>query len=162
MQTKQQLDNWYKKKDPWQYESHPDDMYRKNFYLAVLEDIGPYFDTALDLGAGEGWITKDIPAKQIHALEISDEAAQRLPNNVERVSSVTSKYDLVMATGVLYAQYDHESIAASIHEASDIGTLVFIGGIKTWLKPHTFGTKVHEYCILYREYESVIQIWEYQ
>jgi hypothetical protein len=162
MQNKNQLENWYRKTDPWQYAKHPDDLYRKNFYLAVLEDIGPYFSTALDVGAGEGWITKDIPAGQLHALEISDTAAERLPDNIERVTHVSSKYDLVMATGVLYAQYDHESIASCIHEASTPGTLVFIGGIRTWLKPYQFGKKVREHCILYREYESVIQIWEYK
>ena len=40
MQTKQELDEWYKDDDPWDYKTTHDDIYRKQFYLTALEDLG--------------------------------------------------------------------------------------------------------------------------
>jgi len=164
MQTKQELEDWYEDSDPWNYQQDPDDLYRKNFYMAVLEDVGPVFSRALDIGAGEGWITKDLPAIEKHAFEISDAAAKRLPDGVERVTEIDSKYDLVIATGVLYEQYNHAMMADLIHEAaSDTHeTLVMVAGIKSWLKPYSFGTRIRHFEIQYREYVHVIDIWEYR
>jgi|TARA_R110000803_G_scaffold37598_13_gene81125 hypothetical protein len=164
MQTLKQLEEWYDREDPWGYKVHPDDTYRKNFYLAVLEDVGPMFSRALDLGAGEGWITKDLPAVERHALELSDIAASRLPEGVDRVESVDTDYDLVLATGVLYAQYDHVGMDSLIRSASSEshGTIVFVAGIKDWLKPYNYGRLITEYELLYREYDHVIKVWEYR
>ena len=81
MQTKQELEEWYERVDPWDYTVTPDDLYRKQFYLIVLDDLGQSYDRALDIGAGEGFITKDLPAEQIHAIEMSDAAANRFPEN---------------------------------------------------------------------------------
>jgi hypothetical protein len=164
MQTPDELEEWYDREDPWGYETHPDDTYRKNFYLAVLEDVGPLFSRALDIGAGEGWITKDLPATERHAFELSDNAASRLPEGVDRVTSVDVAYDLVLATGVLYTQYDHKAIDSLIRSASSEShnTLVFVAGIKDWLKPYNYGRLVVEYEILYREYEHVMKVWEYK
>ena len=50
MQTKQELEEWYEQDDPWDYTVTPDDIYRKRFYLTVLDGLGGYFDRALDIG----------------------------------------------------------------------------------------------------------------
>ena len=63
MQTKQELENWYEQEDPWDYTITEDDIYRTHFYLTVLEDLDGTYERALDIGAGEGFITKDLPAK---------------------------------------------------------------------------------------------------
>tara|TARA_R100001509_G_C4863855_1_gene214356 strand:- start:649 stop:1143 length:495 start_codon:yes stop_codon:yes gene_type:complete len=163
MQTKEELEEWYGTSDPWDYQTNSDDIYRKKFYLTVLEDVGPAFAQALDIGAGEGWITKDLPSDTKHAFEISDEAAGRLPEGVERVQQITHKYDLVLATGVLYEQYDHALVNRIIHGASSQthGTKIMIAGIKGWLKPYGFGRRIRHFEIPYREYTHVVDVWEY-
>lgn len=164
MQDQNELEEWYTDEDPWGYETHPDDIYRKTFYLVVLEDIGPVFSRALDIGAGEGWITRDLPAVERHAIELSDTAAARLPEGVDRIETVAEPYDLVLATGVLYEQYDHAGMDSVIRSAasSTHGTIVFVAGIKEWLKPYTYGKLIAEYELLYREYTHVIKVWEYK
>jgi hypothetical protein len=164
MQTKQELEHWYTDSDPWNYQQDPEDTYRKNFYMAVLEDVGPVFSKALDIGAGEGWITKDLPAIEKHAFEISDTAATRLPDGVERVTKISGKYDLVTATGVLYEQYNHPAMANLIHSVSakSCDTIIMIAGIKDWIQPYTFGKQIRHFEIPYREYVHIIDIWEYE
>src|SRR5690606_19701810 len=87
MQTKESLENWYKFLDPWNYQNTPDDLKRKEIILKHIEPC----DTILDIGAGEGWITKDLPANEIYAIELSDIAASRFPKNVIRVSEPTDR-----------------------------------------------------------------------
>lgn len=102
MQSKEELENWYSTPDPWGYTQNPEDTKRKEIILSYLTE----HKKALDIGAGEGWITKDIPAQIIHALEISDKASSRFPTNVTRVTTPDTDYDLIVACGVLYQQYD--------------------------------------------------------
>ena len=97
IQTKEELENWYNNPDPWLYEATPDDKKRKDLILSLLD----HYDTALDIGCGEGFITKDIPANKIYGIELSDNASSRLPNNVNRLLKPEGKYDLVMTTGTL-------------------------------------------------------------
>ena len=160
MQTKQDLEEWYEQDDPWDYTVTPDDIYRKRFYLTVLDGLGEYFDRALDIGAGEGFITGDLPAGQIHAIEMSDKAASRLPKNVERVSAPQGEYDLVLATGLLYRQYDHEQIARLVSDAAS--EYVCVGGIVDWLLPYPFGRMIETFKFPYREYTSVFNVYQYE
>ena len=158
MQTKQELEYWYKDEDPWDYRTHPDDIYRKNFYLTALEHLGEEYERALDIGAGEGFITQDLPAKEIHAIELSDVAAARLPENVKRVQAPIGEYDLVLVTGLLYQQYDHASIARTASEAAS--KHICIGGISEWLLPYNFGEVIRSFEFPYREYLSRFSIYE--
>ncbi len=158
MQSKQELEHWYQQEDPWDYTITEDDIYRKKFYLTVLEELGGSYKRALDIGAGEGFITKDLPAKEIHAVELSDNAAARLPKNVKRVSGPIGQYDLVLVTGLLYQQYDHFAIAKMATEASS--NHVCIGGIVDWLLPYTFGDVIRSFEFPYREYLSKFVVYK--
>ena len=160
MQTKQELEEWYEQDDPWDYTVTPDDIYSKHFYLTVLDGLGGYYDRALDVGAGEGFITGDLPAKQIHAIEISDNAASRFPKNVERVFAPEGRYDLVLVTGLLYRQYDHERIARLVSNAAS--KHVCVGGIDDWLLPYPFGRMIETFRFPYREYTSVFNVYKYE
>ena len=153
-QTKQDLEDWYKISDPWSYESTHDDIVRKDRILSILDS----YDNALDIGCGEGFVTKDIPAKNIFGLDISDNAALRLPPNVKRVIVPEMKYDLVMSTGTLYKQYDHETISKWIKEHSNRHVLV--GGIKDWIIWSDFGNIVNEIEFKYRQYTHIIRLYE--
>ena len=128
MQTKSELEQWYETPDPWGYETNPDDLTRKK---RILEALTGTYDRALDIGCGEGWITKDLPAKEIHGLELSETARTRLPANVKAVKEPIGGYDLIVATGVLYKQYDWRQILDWIKWHST-GTIL-IAGIEDWL-----------------------------
>lgn len=128
MQSKPEIEEWYKDRDPWGYETNPEDLKRKEVILGFLSGKG--FERALDIGAGEGFITGDLPASELHAIEWSDIAAGRLPAHVKRIYAPKGKYDLVVATGVLYGQYDWQQITKWILSAAS--GLVLTSNIKSW------------------------------
>lgn len=152
MQTKDELEKWHSKPDAWGYETNPDDSKRKEAILSMLNT----YNKALDIGAGEGWITKDLPADEIHAVEISDNAAARFPNNVKRVKEPEGYYDLVITTGTLYKQYDRQWILDLIKSHATYHIL--IAGIKNWLPELPKPDKYLEFP--YREYTQVIYFYE--
>jgi len=156
-QSKQELEHWYQNEDPWQYKTTPDDASRKEKLINILLEFGPY-NRALDIGAGEGYVTESIPAERIHAIEISDLAASRFPANVTRVLEPDSKYDLVMTTGTLYPQYNHEYISNTIKSCAV--KYVLVAGIKDWLLDYKFGKIVHDEEFRYREYTQRVIVYE--
>jgi hypothetical protein len=160
MQSKEELEHWYTKKDPWQYTTTQDDLNRKQKLLNILNETnnGNLYDRALDIGAGEGFVTTDLPAKEIFGIEISDLAAQRFPSNVSRLIEPEGKFDLVMTTGTLYQQYDHAKMAEWIKNSAS--RHVLIAGIKTWLIPYTFGKIIYETEFSYREYAQKVTVYE--
>jgi hypothetical protein len=155
MQSKEELEQWYQKEDPWEYYTNVDDAYRKK---VIMTCIGDSYERALDIGAGEGYVTKDLPAKEIHGIEISDLAAERFPVNVKRVHEPDGKYDLVMTTGTLYVQYDHKQIADWIKQSGS--RHILISGIVDWLQPYNFGRPVRNFEYLYREYVQRTTLYE--
>lgn len=154
MQTKNELENWYKNVDPWSYKMTQDDVVRKEKILSLLES----YDTALDIGCGEGFITTDLPANKIYGIELSDNASSRLPKNVTRLLSPEGKYDLVVTTGTLYRQYDNQQIRNWVLESSKKHILV--GGIKDWMIWSNFGEIIKEIEFKYREYTQIIRLYE--
>jgi hypothetical protein len=115
MQTKSDLEKFYDTPDPWGYERSGDDEIRRwRIYSAVsLYNWG----RVLDIGAGEGFITKWFDNAE--ALELSDKAASRLPHYIKRVKKPKGKYGLILATGVLYEQYDYEHMREIIKRCAD-------------------------------------------
>lgn len=160
MQSKEELEHWYATQDPWQYTKTQDDLDRKQKLLDILSQVNnnEIYDRALDIGAGEGFVTTDLPAKKIFGIEISDRAANRFPSNVKRLLEPGGKFDLVMTTGTLYQQYDHAKIAQSIKESSS--KHVLIAGIKDWLIPYTFGSVIYQTEFPYRKYIQKVTIYE--
>ena len=135
MQTKEQIEDWYKIPDRWQYFQSEDDAMRKKKLMDMLPQK---YENALDIGCGECFIAKDLPSKNIYGIEWSDTASSRFPNNVTRIDrpQCDTSYDLVVSTGTLYPQYDHKLIYEWIMEASSHHIL--IAGIKEWLMPYEF------------------------
>lgn len=156
MQNKNELEEWYKEKDPWGYEIHPDDLRRKESILAILGK--QKYDRVLDICCGEGWITKDLPGKEIHGIEISDVAAARFPENVKRVFEPEGKYDLVVCTGALYEQYDHRQLSKWINKSAK--KHIIIAGIKEWLIDVGYGTLKTEIYFPYRDLTQIIKLYE--
>jgi hypothetical protein len=154
MQSKEELENWYLREDPWNYKTTEDDYFRKEKILSLLKK----YDKALDIGCGEGFITKDLPANEIFGIELSDNASLRLPSNVTRLIQPVDIYDLVMTTGTLYQQYNHQQITNWIKQSASHHILV--GGIKDWMIWSDFGKIINEIEFQYREYTQIIRLYE--
>ena len=154
MQTKQELEDWYSVEDPWHYKTTDDDLYRKNTILSILNN----YETALDIGCGEGFVTTHLPATKIFGIELSYNASLRLPKNVNRLNEPNGKYELVMTTGTLYQQYNHQQITEWIRQSSSHHILV--GGIKDWMIWSDFGKVIKEIEFQYREYTQIVRLYE--
>lgn len=159
MQSKLQLEQFYSDKDPWNYKTTDDDKYRKE---QILFYAGEGYDTALDIGAGEGWITKDLPAHTVYGIEISDNAAERFPKKVERIHEPEGKYDLVICTGMLYKQYDYEKFNDWI--LNHTGKRAVLSNIKSWEKvdPRLLDKVVKEVVFPYRQYEQHLMVLDFE
>lgn len=105
MQSKDELEQHYATPDPWGYQTNKDDAIRKQ---KILSHVTSMYHRVLDIGAGEGFILSGILAPVRHAYEMSDNATKRLPGGIFRVTEPYGKYDLILACGVLYKQYDYE------------------------------------------------------
>lgn len=154
MQTLEELENWYANPDPWAYETNPDDAERKKRILNILP--GKY-KRALDIGCGEGWVTKDLPVQEIHGLELSETARARFPANVKSVTEPEGEYDLIVATGVLYEHYDWREMLELIKKHSS-GTIL-IAGIKGWLMDTSKLGEAKIETFKYREYEQELRLY---
>jgi len=151
---KQELEDWYGTVDPWNYATTEDDIKRKELILSVL---GKH-ESVLDIGAGEGFITKGIDGEIIHAIELSDLAASRFSSNIKRVMEPEIQYDLIMTTGTLYKQYDYQGIINMIEDNKP--KFILIAGIEDWLVEHSFGKVIAEERFKYREYIQIIKLYE--
>ena len=116
LQPINELEQWHTKPDPWGYETNPDDRSRKSILLSEIPRR-PYA-RVLDIGCGQGFVTRDLPGDQIVGVDISQEAINRAQERpTPRVSFrkgslfelptlfTGEKFDLIVITGVLYSQY---------------------------------------------------------
>lgn len=116
IQSKEALDDWYRNRDPWGYETNPDDAKRKRI---LLDSIPPgKYRRVLDVGCGSGFITRDLPGGEIIGIDLSEaalnDARQRSsrPNISYQAASLFDlslgkfgSFDLIVITGILYPQY---------------------------------------------------------
>lgn len=159
MQQPPEIESFYQSPDPWGFQSNPEDTRRKERIVKAAGSLG-LFERALDIGAGEGWITGSLPAKELYGLESSNLAAQRFPLHVTRVLKPQGQYDLVLATGVLYRHYDTALFFDLISRHAS--KIVITCNIKTWEVEETLGigkmVRVEEFP--YREFTQVLRIFE--
>ena len=115
LQSLKDIETWHSTPDPWGYETHPDDVLRKDILLAELP--AREYMRVLDIGCGQGFLTRDLPGKRVTGVDISAEAIakarmiqdKRLDFRQESIFDLSpppkSGYDLIVITGVLYPQY---------------------------------------------------------
>lgn len=168
MQDPKEIEEHYKNPDPWGYKTNPEDKMRKAHILEIIERFAepfredrPLFKRALDIGAGEGWITESLPAEEIFGYEISDTAASRFPENVKRILTGEGRYDLILATGVMYGHYDVPSFIKMIKEHAS--GLVVLVNIKAWESPllRELGDTIYEEDFPYSEFIEHIRIYDF-
>lgn len=150
MQTLEDIERTYEKPDPWGFQTNPEDARRKEIILSSLKPYlpaGGLFERALDIGAGEGWITKDLPAKRKYAYEVSKQAKARLPEGVDAVERPEGNYDLVIATGVLYAHYDTDNFFRLM--GTHASSIILTCNIIEWQpgeRAEVKGMNLHDFC----------------
>lgn len=116
IQSKTELDLFHSSKDPWCYENNNEDMIRKEILLNEIPK--QQYKNVLDIGCGQGFITRHLPGENIWGVDLSQNAIEFAKKNstdnkikfiqgsiFEIDELVNLKFDLVVITGVLYLQY---------------------------------------------------------
>jgi len=155
VQSKEDLERWYSQSDRWGYFHEPDDSIRLKNILRILD----YYEKAIDIGCGEGFITRHLPAREIFGVDISENAMSRLPENVTPLNEPNGKYDLVISTGTLYQQYNHKQIYDWVIASAK--NHILIAGIKDWLVDYDFGMQLKTLEFKYREYTQKITLYKW-
>ena len=173
LQSIDELETWYEKPDPWDYENNPDDLKRRAMLLSVLPE--KQYRKVLDIGCGDGFVTVRLPGEEIIGIDISANAISHaskktLPHiEYHRYSLFDlpelgwdQSFDLIVITGVLYPQYvgDSELLAYVI-----IDDLLQPGGhlvschIEEWYRARfPYITLKREY-YPYREHTHILEVY---
>jgi SAM-dependent methyltransferase len=163
MNSKQQIEEEYSVKDPWGYEKNPFDKIRLDKILEVLKPYG-IFERALDIGCGEGFITKHLPAKEIFGYDESDTAMSRCPKEIKtlRKADIEGRFDLVTATGVMYRHYDYSSMLDLIRRHSSGIVLLCNIDVSEVEEVKELKNEIYKETFPYRDWNEIIRIYDYR
>jgi len=134
LQETNEIEHFYETFDPWNYETTPDDIKRRDVILSEIPD--QHYEYALDLGCGHGFITRHIPASHIIGADISANAIKQAKVTIDQEREKTTRlkhksitytqsnildimdnsniadtlsqfggFDLIIITGILYSHY---------------------------------------------------------
>lgn len=179
MQSIEDIEKHYETIDPWGYQTYPDDLIRKNKIIQVAQkyalkaedqihadklmdgDVRKMHFLALDIGCGEGWITKNLPAIAIYGLEVSQNAKKRWAKKIyEFDPEFNIKYDLIIATGILYPHYDLNYFIDVINTYSN--NIIITCNIKDWETgiDQIQAPQIYEEEFPYREFVQKLRVFK--
>lgn len=167
-----ELEKWFDKTDPWKYENSKDDKLRKKI---LLDEIPPTIYTrVLDVGCGHGYITRDLPGKEIIGVDISKNAilqaqnfgSDRIKFEVASLFDINKKFqhkfNLIVITGVLYPQYIGNSnnlIYKIIDDVlEDSGILISVH-INDWYKSRFPFLKIKDVFYKYKNFTHRLEVY---
>jgi len=177
LQPLDELEKFYDKDDPWDYETNADDIRRKNIILSEIPDRK--YKNVLDIGCGHGFITRELPGENVIGVDISTKAIaqanlhldrERKGKNLHFTQSsifelddrVLGVYDLIIITGVLYPQYiaEGKSLVYKIVDRllADEGILL-CSHINDWYKLRFPYLMLENYYFDYREYTQCLEVY---
>lgn len=168
------LDKWYAQADPWNYESNPDDLKRREILLSEIR--GLKYQSVLDIGCGNGFITESIPGSDVLGVDISPKAIEHAQRNSKRSEVIFRagnifdieeiaggrQFDLVVITGVLYPQYIGKATSVIYRQMDrvlrDGGHLICVH-IDEWYRcrfPYLLTKQIY---YDYREYNHYLEVY---
>lgn len=167
-----ELDQWYAESDPWHYYDNPEDTKRRAVLLGEL----PRRDYAatLDLGCGNGFLTNDLPGKNVVGIDISRRAIEHAQRHAsERVRFLASDlfalspskvgtFDLVVITGVLYPQYIGQAVLLAqviVDRLLNPGGVLASVHIESWYKARFPYLLAKQLTYPYREFTHLLEIY---
>tara|TARA_R110000751_G_scaffold105046_4_gene200866 strand:+ start:87351 stop:87881 length:531 start_codon:yes stop_codon:yes gene_type:complete len=173
IQNINELNKFHKNLDPWGYKDNPDDQKRVDILLSEIPKKDYY--NVLDIGCGQGFVTKFLPGEKIIGVDISKNAinnANKLNDKKNLAFEVCSifelqkkfdkKFDLIIITGVLYPQYIGESSSLIYKIINDLlndnGLLVSVH-INEWYNCQFPFLKLKEIHYSYRNYNHKLEIY---
>lgn len=172
IQKKEELEQWHISEDPWGYNTNVNDLVRKDILLHEIPNIA--YKTVLDIGCGQGFITKDLPGEMVYGVDISqsaidfankivDDRIQFKQGSIFEIDKLFDvKFDLIIITGVLYSQYIGKSsnlIYLLINKIlNDDGILISVH-INEWYNSQFPYFKVKQLFYDYREFTHNLEIY---
>lgn len=175
IQSPEEIEDFYKNEDPWGYRKHPDDAKRKQKIINVLKSKVNNIDNlrVLDLGCGEGFITEDLPGREIIGLDISQTAIERAKRwnrkakyfqfdlNKDDLKKL-GKFDVIIATGILYKDYLKSRAINQIDNVLKKNGFLLTCHIKEWkiFEPPFF--LIYEEEFPYKNYTERLTLYQKQ
>lgn len=173
IQSKSELDLFHENFDPWGYENNNEDIKRKEILLNEIPQRD--YIHVLDIGCGHGFVTKDLPGKEILGIDISKAAIDNaIKGNLKKNISykqcsiydidkyLDKEFDLIVITGVLYPQYIGDSsnlIYILIDKVLKKGGILVSVHINEWYNSHFPYLKLKQVYYNYREYIHNLEIY---
>lgn len=172
IEEKQDLEKSYSTRDPWGYESNPEDQRRRSILLSEIP--GRAYRNVLDIGCGHGFITKALPGERITGVDISANALAHAKENASEKftfiesdlfnlpNAVSGEFDLIVVTGVLYPQYIGKARSLVYQIVDNLlakdGLLISVH-IDEWYTCKFPYCLVETYCYNYREFLHRLEVY---
>jgi 2-polyprenyl-3-methyl-5-hydroxy-6-metoxy-1,4-benzoquinol methylase len=174
IQSKEELEQFYDRPDPWNYSNNEADLARRARLLAVIPRR--QYGHVLDIGCGNGFVTSRLPGNTITGIDISsnaisyataiaDSRTTYLQKSLFDLSHTgwTNKFDLIVITGVLYRQYIGQGLLLASVIIDDLlspgGHLVSAHILEWYESRFPYTTMAREY-YQYKEYTHVLEVYE--
>lgn len=173
IQSKKELELFHIDKDPWGYENNTEDLNRKRILLHEIPDRT--YENVLDIGCGQGFLTKHLPGEKICGIDISQSAIDHAKQNITddkfcfRQASifdigkkVSFKFELIIITGVLYEQYIGDSsslIYLLVDKILEKNGILISVHINEWYNCQFPYLKIKQLFYKYREFTHNLEIY---
>jgi predicted TPR repeat methyltransferase len=172
LQPYEELENWHKTRDPWEYEKTEDDKRRKDILLSEIPKKD--YKNVIDIGCGQGFIARELPGQKVIGVDISAEAIKHAKKHEsERLTflqaslfdlpkKINEKFDLVCITGVLYPQYIGKSlnlVYIIIDRLLKEGGILATVHIDEWYNAKFPYLMLNDYYYAYRDYTHKLEVY---
>lgn len=174
IQSKEELEQFYDRPDPWNYSTNEADLARRARLLAAIPQRE--YRQVLDVGCGNGFVTSRLPGDAVIGIDLSVNAISYAmenanPRTTYRQMSLfdipqagwSGIFDLVVITGVLYDQYIGQGRLLASTIIDDVlapGGHVVSAHILEWYRPLFPYTTVSREYYQYKEYTHVLEVYE--
>lgn len=173
LQPLQELETWWERPDPWEYENNPDDLNRRAMLLSALPRRK--YKRILDIGCGNGFATQRLPGEEIMGIDISANAISHArlsapPHIQYRQCSLFQlprvgwkcEFDLIVITGVLYPQYIGKSnrlVYLIVDEQLKTGGDLVCCHIQEWYNSRFPYVTLSREFYPYRDYVHLLEVY---